>query len=132
MLCGSGAGFWVFSLGILHGMWLIVKGDFFLTNISHILLKPPGLVRNQMTARALRFGRRRGVRARQPCMSPQQPAALLCQSSAPNAASAGRSIVCMFQTLALIQNRRKLFHSSPAVMQCRRTCCKQCIRSANE
>lgn len=54
ILCGSGAGFWVFSLGILHGMRLIVKGDF-LTNISHILLKPPGLVRNQMTAWALRF-----------------------------------------------------------------------------
>lgn len=54
VLCGSGAGFWVFSLGILHGMRLIVKGDF-LTNISHILLKPPGLVRNQMTAWALRF-----------------------------------------------------------------------------
>lgn len=73
VLCGSGAGFLVFSLGILHGMRLIVKGDF-LTNISHILLKPPGLVRNQMTAWALWFGRRREVRAKQPCMSPQQRA----------------------------------------------------------
>lgn len=98
VLCGSGAGFWVFSLGILHGMRLIVKGDF-LTNISHILLRPQGLVRNQMTAWALRFGRRREVRAKQPCMSPQQHAALLCQSAATNAATAALgSIVCALQT----------------------------------
>lgn len=91
--------FVLFSLGILRGMRLIVTGDF-LTGISHILLKPPGVVRNQMTAWALRFGRRREVSAKQPCMSPQQRVALLCQSAAPNAAAALWSVVCTFQTCA--------------------------------
>lgn len=48
---GSGGGFWVFSLGIFHGVWLIVKGGF-LTSVSHIFHGPRGLVRNRMTAYA--------------------------------------------------------------------------------